>query len=402
MDILEKVGLSREFLRPSTLLAFLLASGPIASVLVYFAGWMSMPAAAGTLFLPGVLLSAGVGCWARLTRRDALTRRLASGLWSGSFATLAYDAVRLPLAHAGVPVFKAISYFGTTILSLPRPTLTSEILGWSYHFATGVGFATMYCLLVRRPRSLTAVAWGVALEVLMLLTPYAEVFGYARSRTFVAASLSAHVVYGVALYVAACHGPVWEVKAPPRPEDGWRLSPGHTLAWLCGPLVVALIAADFHRLHAATIPASPPADIGPGLYVTWNVPEPDRIGAIWLIHRFVDPGARFHFVEPMSVIRFGRPFDIPEADIRRSINRSAFEAALEQEGRVEDPDLQPLRQLCYMTEIRPWALASDPETQRRAADLAARLGDCRTLPACLDPGLAWFEETYRSIQSPSR
>jgi hypothetical protein len=163
-----------------------------------------------------------------------------------------------------------------------------------------------------------------------------------------------------------------------------------------------VIAADFHRQHVSTIPASPPADIGPGLYVTWNVPEPDRIGAIWIVRRFVDRRARFHFVEPMSLIGYGTPFDIPEADIRRSINRSAFEAALEQSGRRNDPALEPLRRLCYSTEIRPWALASELEAQRLAADLAARLGDCRTLPACLDPGLGWFEETYRSLQFQPR
>lgn len=392
-----RLGLQPARPRPIGLVALVLSSGPIASLLVYFAGWCGMPAAFGRLALPSIaglaLVAAARGEAARATRD-----RILLGLWSGGVATAAYDVVRVPLAWSGAPVFKAISYFGTILLDVPRPTPASEVVGWAYHLSTGVGFAMMYCLLVRRPGWLGAVVWGVGLEVAMLLTPYAEVFGYKRSLVFVATSLSAHVVYGLGLWGATR---AW----PEPPPAGGAAAAGarpRALLWLAGPLVVALVAIDFHRLHARTIPVSPPADLGPGLYVTWNVPEPDRIGALWAMRRFTNPGARFFFVEPMSSVRFGTPFDIPEADVRRSINRSAFESVLLSAGRTDDPALQPLRRLCYLTEIQPWALASDPEAQRLASALGDRLGDCRDLARCLDAGIGFFEETYRASPPAAR
>lgn len=381
-------GRLRSVLWPARLLAFALSSASIGSLLVYFLGWMGMAGAVLVLLLPATAALAVLAAWA--ARRDPeLSRRLAVGLWAGGFATAVYDLARVPVAHAGVPVFKAISYFGTVILGVERPGLASEVVGWSYHFSNGVGFAMMYAVLVRRPGILGAVAWGVLLEAAMLSTPYAEVFGYRVSPAFLAVTISAHVCYGLGLWASA------------------RLLPGRAggrrsllaAAWLAGPLAVALIAADFHRLHAATIPASPPPYIGPRLYVTWNVPEPDRIGAVWLMKRFVDPGASFHLVEPMSRVAYGTPFDLPEAEIRRHPNRSTFEVLLERTGRAGEPAMQALARMCYVTEIRPWALASAEAERRLAEALAARLGDCRDLRACLDAGLAWFDEVYARLSA---
>jgi len=385
--------------RPSILLASVLASTSIVTLLIYFSGWMSMPEAVFGLLLPSLPLLALLAVWAWATGRADLLERMGAGLWAGSFATLAYDLVRVPIAHAGVPVFKAISYFGTVILAVSRPTPASEIVGWTYHFSNGVGFALMYTLLVSRPRWLSAVLWGVGLEVAMLMTPYAEVFGYRRSPGFIAASLAAHVCYGVGLWLAARY--YYRRRGEARGADGRGRTGGMArlaAAWMAGPLVIALIAADFHHQHARSIPASPPPDIGPNLFVTWNVPEPDRIGAIWLVRRFLRPDARFHFVEPMSIVSFGTPFDLPEAQIRRSQNRSAFDLALDRAGRQDDPALRPLARMCYMTEIRPWALASDDEARRLAEGLAARLDGCTDLERCLDEGLAWFDETYAELR----
>ena len=153
---LERAGLSGELLRPAQLIAFCLASSSIGSLLLYFSGWVSMPVAARGLLLPSLALLAVVTWWAARTGREALLRRIGVGIWAGSLATLAYDLVRVPLAHAGLPVFKAISYFGTVILSVPHPPVASELVGWSYHFSNGVGFALMYTLLVHRPRWWTA------------------------------------------------------------------------------------------------------------------------------------------------------------------------------------------------------------------------------------------------------
>jgi hypothetical protein len=378
---------NRDFLKPATLAAFVLSSTSIGTLLVYFSGRMGMARAVWTLLVPSVVLLPLLAVWGARTGRHDLVRRLGAGLWAGGFATLIYDVVRVPIARSGVPVFKAISYFGTVILGESHPTLATEAVGWAYHLSNGIGFALMYMLLVRAPGPASAVLWGVGLEVAMLLTPYAEVFGYRRSPAFIAISLGAHVFYGLGLWLAA------------RRHLARPASAAHWAIGLLPPLLIGWIGLDFHRHHAEAIPVSPPADIGPDLFVTWNVPEPDRIGAIWLMRRFVNPRARFHFVEPMSLVSFGTPFDLPEADIRRSQNRSAFEVTLERTGRQDDPAMGPLVRMCYMTEIRPWALGADEEARALAAALAARIGDCRDLRDCLEPGVAWFDETYDALQA---
>src|SRR5262249_34448175 len=122
------------------------------------------------------------------------------GLWAGALATVVYDVVRIPIVHAGVPVFKAISYFGTVFLNQERPTLASEVVGWAYHLSNGVSFGLMYTAIAQRRRVWTAVAWGMLLEVMMLLTPYAEIFGYQRDARFLAITLSSHAAYGLTLW----------------------------------------------------------------------------------------------------------------------------------------------------------------------------------------------------------
>jgi hypothetical protein len=384
---------NRDLLKPVTFAAFALSSTSIGTLLIYFSGRMGMARAVWMFLVPSVVLLPLVAWWAAKAGRDDLLRRLGAGLWAGGFATLVYDLVRVPIAHSGVPVFKAISYFGTVILGVSHPTLASETVGWAYHLSNGVGFALMYMLLVKTPRAVTAVLWGVGLEVAMLLTPYAEVFGYKRSPAFVAASLGAHVFYGLGLWLAA------------RRHLARAAATGRLVHWGLGllpPLLIAGIAADFHARHAATIPASPPADIGPDLFVTWSTPEPDRIGAIWLMRRFVNSKVRFHFVEPMSLVSFGTPFDLPEADIRRSQNRSAFDATLARTGHVDDPAMGPLVRMCYMTEIRPWALGGDDESRALAASLGARIGECSDLRDCLEAGVGWFDETYNALAAGAR
>jgi len=373
-------------LTPAGALAFILASTSIGSLLIYFLGWLSFPTAVWLLLMPASILLALVSVWARGARPE-LYRRIALGLWAGSFATLAYDIVRVPLIHAGIPIFKAISYFGTLLTGSPNPSFLSELLGWTYHFSNGIGFAIMYTMLVPRIGLVTAVIWGVVLEVVMLATPYAEIFGYQRSGRFLAITVGAHVFYGIGLWLSAR----WLERSAPG------ISAGRLAAWLAGPILIGLTAWDFHALHARTIPASPPPFIGPHVYVTWDVPEPDRFGAIWLMRTYVDTQATFHFIEPMSHMSFGIPFDLPEAEIRRETDKATFQVVLERAGRQDDPAMQSLSRMCYMTEIRPWALVSDPASTELASDLRRRLGDCQRMSDCLEEGLAWFAETYKQL-----
>src|SRR2546427_10557578 len=185
---------------PLLLVPAALGASSVATLLLYFYGVAELGHSVRVLLLPSTVALVVLTVWARRTGRQELYDRIMGGLWAGLFASLSYDVARVPISHAGIPVFRAIAYFGTVFLGQSKPTLASEAVGWAYHLSNGVGFGLMYATLFSRPRWWTAVAWGVVLELSMLYTPYAEVVGYHRTRTFFAITMGAHVCYGLGLW----------------------------------------------------------------------------------------------------------------------------------------------------------------------------------------------------------
>jgi len=373
---------------PFRLLAFLLASLSVCSLLLYFFGIGRFGLIAPLLLAIETAGLLGLALAARTRGRRDLTGLLAAGLWAGCIATLAYDLVRVPLVHSRMPVFKAISYFGTLLLGIESESVASAALGWGYHLTNGVSFGLMYAALVRRPGAVTAVLWGIALEGVMLLTPYAEVFGYARDSRFVAVTLGSHAVYGLVLWLAL----KWYAALCER----WPR--GSLVAGFIGvPVALALLAADFHAIHGRSLPASPPPYIGPHLYTTWNTPEPDRLALLWLLKRRVDPAAEFHFIEPFEKIRFGRPLDLPEADVRRKGRQSATEVLVSRFGIRQDPRTALLVRTTHLAEVSKWMLIGDSEATREVDALraiAARHCGEKLTTACLSPIFGELDRRY--------
>ena len=381
---------------PGNVFGFFLGASSIAALLLYFYGFTGMGPAVRAVTLPGLTLLTLLAIWARLFGREALWERLMAGLWAGALATLAYDVVRLPISLWDVPVFKSISYFGTLILDLPSPTPLSEWVGWTYHLTNGVTFGLMYALIVKVPRWWTAVLWGVLLEGAMLVTPYAEVFGYQMAPPFVAITLSAHVVYGLALWWALVSWSSFQSSpqpVKPRPFR-FRFVTGMVLAILG----IGGVAWSFHQQHAHRIPASPPSYIGPHLYTTWDVAEPDRLAALWVLKRFLDPEARYYFVPPMTRITFGQAFDTPEADMRRSATASATEVLVETNKLSIDPKLALLAEMTHLYEISRWMLSSHPDAQRLGQELVEAANGCQKFltPNCLNPVFAFLDHWYEA------
>lgn len=372
-------------------LAFALGASSVATLLLYFYGVAELGLSVWLLLVPAAIVLGIITVWARRSRRRELFLRIVAGLWAGGLATLAYDLVRLPIAISGIPVFKAISYFGTIILGHSSPSITSEVVGWSYHLSNGIGFGLMYAAVVRTPRLWTAVAWGLFLELAMLLTPYAEVFGYTVSGPFLAITIGAHAVYGASLWAALRY---WI-------RDGRFQAP--RFSWMRTAFVfsfvlvgVGCVAADFHARHARTIPPSPPSYLGSHLYVTWNVPEPDRFAAMWIFSRFSDPKSRFHFIEPFSHAPYGTPFDIPEAKLRRTGTSSATEVLVESLERGHEAKLALLGRVGHVYEIAPWMRPTDPA----AHELGRRIleaGDCgeQLTSKCLSRAFAFMDRWYQ-------
>src|SRR5262249_31237096 len=141
-----------------------------------------------------------------------------------------------------------------------------------------------------------------------------------------AISISSHAVYGLVIWL----GLRSFLDGRERPAAGWLAA-----GLLAVPVGLGAMAGDFNLRYAPKIPMSPPPYIGPHLYTAWNVPEPDRVAVIWLMQRFVDRSATFQFIAPFEKVKFGKPFDIPEADVRRSATQSATQV-LVAERRLKD------------------------------------------------------------------
>ena len=368
------------------LAVFVLAGSSIGSLLVYFFGVASFFSASATLLTVELAGLIALALYARSRGWYGALQLLASGLWGGVVATLVYDVVRVPIGHAGLPVFKAISYFGTVLLGADQPTASSELLGWGYHLSNGVSFGLMYAAIATRPGPVTAVIWGLSLEAAMLLTPYAEVFGYQRNAPFMAITIGSHALYGLTLWLALRH---WNRREPSRVAVGGGVA--------AVGLGLFLIAADFHRLEAATLPPSPPPSLGPELHVTWDVPEPDRVAALWVMTRFAYPDAQLHFIRPFAALKYGIPFDVPEAEIRRAGSLSATEVLLTRLARGTDRHLALLARTAHLTEITPWMLPSDPVAGALAVTLrdaaATHCGE-RLRATCLDELFAVIDRWY--------
>ncbi len=96
-------------------------------------------------------------------------------------------------------------------------------------------------------------------------------------------------------------------------------------------------------------------------------------------------------------IRFGTPFDMPEAKVRRSGTQSATQVVLASTG-LKDEKLEALARMTGLTEISPWMLATDTaaghlaEHMRKVADSAcgrSMTGAC--LPTLLQDLDDWYK-----------
>ena len=172
------------------------------------------------ILIPATALLIGIALIDLAKGDRQLWRACLIGAAGGFLAACAYDLFRLPWVlgaadHVGptwlrLPLFKVFPRFGAMILNIPFDAktpdsafpLAAHLVGWVYHFSNGITFGVMYMAMIgdaRRRNWLWAVAMATGLELLMLVTPYAGFFGIRVTALFVAVTLTAHLVFGVAL-----------------------------------------------------------------------------------------------------------------------------------------------------------------------------------------------------------
>ena len=189
-----------------TLLVLGCTAAGIGAFLLDVAGIVAMPWTISFVSLPALVVVVAIGVWAQRVARQPFFSRLAVGVAAGFIATLAYDGVRwaiqetAPLDYDG---FRSISIFGSLILSKPETALDARIAGWTYHFWNGVSFGVMYALVAGPARWYWGLAWGMALEM-MMIGIYPVAFAIQRSDpAFLAISMTGHAAYGAVLGLLA-------------------------------------------------------------------------------------------------------------------------------------------------------------------------------------------------------
>jgi hypothetical protein len=149
-----------------------------------------------------------------------LFRAVMIGAIGGFLAAVSYDLFRLPFVlgaadHVGpawlrLPLFKVFPRFGALILgqsfeaTTPESqfTLAAHLVGWVYHFSNGITFGVMYMAMIgdaTRRSWLWAILLAAGLELAMLFTPYTTFFGITPAALFVVVTLTAHIIFGVAM-----------------------------------------------------------------------------------------------------------------------------------------------------------------------------------------------------------
>ena len=197
-------------------IVFFLAAASIWCLLAEFYGLCSMRAFTFAVLIPATVLLLAMSIFDRFRGDHRLWRGVLIGAVAGLVAAFAYDVFRLPFVFAHewhltslVPpmnLFKVFPRFGAMILGQPinqlHYSLAAQGIGWAYHFSNGITFGVMYTALIGDGEQRHwgwAVLMAVGLELGMLLTPYPAFFGIPLTGTFIAVTLTAHLIFGVVM-----------------------------------------------------------------------------------------------------------------------------------------------------------------------------------------------------------
>ena len=199
-------------------LVFVLAAASIWCLLLEMYGVCGMRAFAFYVLLPSTLALYGIAWLDWQGGSGRLTRNIMVGTVAGLVGALAYDAFRLPFVFSEswgldsvvpqMPLFKVFPRFGALLLGeaseQPSYSLLAHLLGWAYHFSNGATIGVMFAMIVGdhisfRRAMIGGVAMAVAIELLMLVSPYTRFFDIHLSARFVTVTMTAHVIFGLFL-----------------------------------------------------------------------------------------------------------------------------------------------------------------------------------------------------------
>ena len=129
-------------------------------------------------------------------------------------------------------------------------------------------------------------------------------------------------------------------------------------------------------------------------YSTWDTVELDTIASAWLIKRSVDPMAEFKFFPKGELITEGIAFDTPDAEYRRTQNKSTFETIVDT-YRIVDLKILTLGKIIHNLEINYWQNALLQDSRDIQEDIRALIVASKNNNECLEKGLGYFDAWYK-------
>lgn len=191
-----------------TALALVVAAiGPNILVVALTPGMPEMPALTKFALVPSLALIVLLAVIVQSLRMKRLTNRICTGIWVGMATTAALDVVRLTGFQMGLMPGNMPRMFGVLMLDQMAlgPSTVSDLVGYLYHYWVSACFGLTYTLLVGRFRWWGGLIWGLIIELGMMTTPPMVVamdtgyFGLKKGYGLLTVSLTAHIVYGIAL-----------------------------------------------------------------------------------------------------------------------------------------------------------------------------------------------------------
>ena len=132
------------------------------------------------------------------------------------------------------------------------------------------------------------------------------------------------------------------------------------------------------------------------VFYTWEGLEADKLASIWLIKRFIAPGARVIFCPKGEIMKEGTAFDTPYSDIARKFDKSTFESLLEHYA-LTDQKLVNIGKLIHDIEINLWeekVFRQSKEIEIMVVDL---LNTGKSSEQIIDEAVGYFDRLYSEL-----
>ncbi len=131
-------------------------------------------------------------------------------------------------------------------------------------------------------------------------------------------------------------------------------------------------------------------------FATWNTFEVDKLAAIWLIQRFIDPKADIRIYPKGTPITQGTPFDTPDAEFRRYHNVSTYEM-LRRRYNIDDPRCRYISRIVHDIEINTWEQKVMPESRAVIQSIRHIIDSSANSEETIEESRVYFDRLYQQI-----